>query len=84
MRKFLPVAVATVALVTALSACGPQYPPGPHGTVTDRSATYFKSGGWRYRLTVTTPDGRRETFRVARHDYGNCFHRSAYPTCTHR
>ena len=84
MHKFLSGTVATVALVTVLSACGPQYGPGPDGTVTDRSAAYFKSGGWRYRLTVTTPDGHRDTFRVTRHDYGNCFHNSAYPTCTHR
>lgn len=84
MRKLLPAAVATVALATALSACGTQYTPGPARTVADRSAAYFRSGGWRYRLTVTTPDGHRETFRVTRHDYRGCFHQSAYPTGTHR
>ncbi|MFJ4785560.1 hypothetical protein [Streptomyces sp. NPDC088794] len=84
MRTFTPAAVATVALLATLTACGPQYAPGPDGTVTDRSATYFKSGGWRYRLTVTAPDGHRETFRVTGHDYERCFHQSAYPTCTHR
>ncbi|MEV6485115.1 hypothetical protein [Streptomyces sp. NPDC051576] len=84
MRKALAAAVAVISAVLALTACSPQYAPGPAGTVTDRSATYYKSGGWRYQLTVTTTDGQRHAFRVTRHDYKSCFHGSAYPTCTHR
>ncbi|MFJ9541920.1 hypothetical protein ACIRPX_32320 [Streptomyces sp. NPDC101225] len=83
MRKALAAATATIAAVLALGACSPDYAPGPAGTVNDRSAAYFKSGGWRYRLTVTTTDGQRHRFRVTRDDYRHCFHGSAYPTCTH-
>lgn len=84
MRKALAALAATVGAVLALTACSPDYAPGPTGTVSDRSAAYFKSGGWRYRLTVTTNDGRRQDFRVTRDDYKHCFRGSAYPTCTHR
>jgi hypothetical protein len=84
MRKALAAAAATVAAVLALSACSPDYAAGPAGTVSDRSAAYFKSGGWRYRLAVTTTDGQRHSFRVTRDDYRHCFHGSAYPSCTRR
>ncbi|MEW1831215.1 hypothetical protein [Streptomyces sp. NPDC088196] len=84
MRKALAAATAVIATVVALSACSPGYAPGPAGTVSDRSAAYFKSGGWHYRLAVTTTDGQRHDFRVARDDYRHCFHGSAYPACTHR
>ncbi|MFF7985458.1 hypothetical protein ACFZDK_41180 [Streptomyces sp. NPDC007901] len=84
MRKTLAAATATIAAVAVLTACSPTYAPGPAGTVSDRNAAYFKSGGWHYRLTVTTNDGRRHDFRVTRADYRHCFRGSAYPTCTHR
>ncbi|MFI6550246.1 hypothetical protein ACIBO9_44100 [Streptomyces prunicolor] len=84
MRRAFAAALAALSTVMVLTACSPEYTPGPTGTVTDRTAAYFKSGGWRYRLTVTTTDGRRHDFRVTRHDYRTCFHASAYPTCTHR
>ncbi|SEC35104.1 hypothetical protein [Streptomyces sp. KS_5] len=84
MRKCLATAGATLAAVLALTACNPNYGAGPAGTVSDRSAAYFKSGGWRYRLTVTTTDGQRQDFRVSRDHYRSCFRGSAYPTCTHR
>ncbi|WP_328431974.1 MULTISPECIES: hypothetical protein [unclassified Streptomyces] len=84
MRKALAAAAVTLTVVVALTACSPQYAPGPSGSVTDRSAAYFKSGGWRYRLTVTTNDGQDHAFRVTRHDYKSCFHGSAYPACTRR
>ncbi|NUV60073.1 hypothetical protein [Streptomyces sp. CAI-85] len=84
MCKSLAAAAATVGAVVALTACSPDYTPGPAGTVSDRNAAYFKSGGWHYRLTVTTNDGRRHDFRVTRDDYKHCFHGSAYPACTHR
>ncbi|MEV6543413.1 hypothetical protein [Streptomyces sp. NPDC051665] len=84
MRKALASATAVIASVFALTACSPDYAPGPAGTVSERSAAYFKSGGWRYRLTVTTADGQRHSFRVTRDDYRHCFHGSAYPTCAHR
>lgn len=84
MRKSLAAVAATIGAVVALTACSPDYTPGPTGTVSDRSAAYFKSGGWRYRLTVTTNDGRRQDFRVTRDDYKRCFRGSAYPSCTHR
>ncbi|MFC3577878.1 hypothetical protein ACFOZ0_32400 [Streptomyces yaanensis] len=84
MRKAHAAIATTVGAVLALTACSPDYAAGPAGTVSDRSATYFKSGGWRYRLTITTNDGRRHDFRVTRHDYKHCFHGSAYPTCTRR
>lgn len=84
MRKILATALAAVAAVSVLTACGPNYGAGPAGTVSDRSAAYFKSGGWRYRLTVTTADGQRQEFRVSRDDYRSCFRGSAYPTCTDR
>ncbi|MFF0084610.1 hypothetical protein ACFYR1_33580 [Streptomyces canus] len=83
MRKALAAAAATIGAVLALTACSPDYAPGPSGTVTDRSATYRKADGWHYQLTVTTTDGR-EDFRVTRDDYRHCFRGSAYPTCTHR
>ncbi|MHB9860311.1 hypothetical protein [Streptomyces sp. YIM S03343] len=83
MRTAL-AAAATFGAVLALTACSPTYPPGPTGTVTDRSAAYYKSGGWHYRLTVTTTDGQRHSFRVTRHDYKSCFHGSAYPACARR
>ncbi|RSN93754.1 hypothetical protein DMH26_24070 [Streptomyces sp. WAC 05379] len=84
MRKILATALAAVAAVSVLTACNPSYGAGPAGTVSDRSAAYFKSGGWRYRLTVTTTDGQRQDFRVTRDDYRSCFRGSAYPTCTQR
>ncbi|WP_216589534.1 hypothetical protein [Streptomyces brasiliscabiei] len=84
MRNTLAAVTATIGAVLALTACSPDYAPGPAGTVSDRSATYFKSGGWHYRLTVTTSDDRRQDFRVTRDDYKHCFRGSAYPTCTHR
>ncbi|MEV6167568.1 hypothetical protein AB0L99_04980 [Streptomyces sp. NPDC051954] len=84
MRKALAAVAATLGAVLALTACSPDYAPGPDGTVSDRSAAYFKSGGWRYRLTVTTSDGQRQGFRVTRDDYQHCFRGSTYPTCTHR
>ncbi|MBM7169096.1 hypothetical protein JQK87_11850 [Streptomyces sp. G44] len=84
MRKSLAALAASVGAVVALTACGPNYGPGPAGTVSDRSASYFKSGGWHYRLTVTTNDGRRQDFRVTRDDYKHCFRGSAYPSCTYR
>jgi hypothetical protein len=72
--------LAALALtLLALTACRATYPSGPSGMVTDRSRAYFKSGGWRYSLTV---DGTR--FRVTRDEYGNCFRGSSYPACTHR
>ncbi|MFF7240448.1 hypothetical protein [Streptomyces collinus] len=83
MRKALATAAASVATLLALAACSPHYAAGPAGTVSDRSAAYFKSGGWHYRLTVTTTDGQQHRFRVTRHDYRHCFRGSAYPTCTH-
>ncbi|MGI5411115.1 hypothetical protein ACQEV9_30545 [Streptomyces chartreusis] len=83
MRKILATALAAIAAVLVLSACGPSYGAGPAGTVSDRSAAYFKSGGWRYRLTVTTTDGQDREFRVSRDDYRSCFRGSAYPTCAH-
>jgi hypothetical protein len=84
MHKALAATAATIAAVLALTACSPDYAPGPTGTVSDRSAAYFKSGGWHYRLAVTTTDGHRHSFRVTRDDYRHCFRGSAYPTCTHR
>ncbi|MEV6381621.1 hypothetical protein AB0M31_19635 [Streptomyces sp. NPDC051773] len=84
MRNTLAAVTATIGAVLALTACSPDYATGPAGTVSDRSAAYFKSGGWRYRLTVTTSDGRRQDFRVTRDDYKSCFRGSTYPTCTHR
>jgi hypothetical protein len=84
MRKALAALAATIGAVLALSACSPHYAPGPAGTVSDRSAAYFKSGGWRYRLTVTTTDGQTHRFRVTRDDYKHCVRGSAYPFCTHR
>ncbi|MET7603928.1 hypothetical protein ABZS96_15625 [Streptomyces avermitilis] len=83
MRMALATALVSVGAVLALTACSPDYAPGPTGTITDRSAAYFKSGGWHYRLTVTT-DGRPHAFRVTRNDYRSCFRGSAYPTCTRR
>ncbi|NUP16607.1 MAG: hypothetical protein HOZ81_10960 [Streptomyces sp.] len=77
-RRTRLLAALALALL-ALTACQATYPPGPSGTVTDRSRAYFKSGGWRYWLTV---DGTR--FRVTRDQYGHCFHGSSYPACTHR
>lgn len=84
MRKILATALVAVAAVLVLTGCNPSYGAGPAGTVSDRTAAYFKSGGWRYRLTVTTHDGQRQDFRVSRDDYRSCFRGSAYPTCTHR
>ena len=84
MRKALASAAASIASVLVLTACSPDYAPGPNGTVSDRSAAYFKSGGWRYRLAVTTADGQRHGFRVTRDDYRHCFRGSAYPSCTRR
>ncbi|MGW1723204.1 hypothetical protein ACWCQK_09810 [Streptomyces sp. NPDC002306] len=84
MRKALASATAVIAAVLALTACSPDYAPGPAGTVSDRSAAYRKADGWHYRLAVTTTDGSRHDFRVTRDDYRRCFHGSAYPTCTHR
>ncbi|MFG2729782.1 hypothetical protein [Streptomyces canus] len=83
MRKTLAVVAAAVGAVLALTACSPDYAPGPAGTVSDRSATYRKADGWHYQLTVTT-DGHRQDFRVTRDEYKHCFRGSAYPTCTHR
>ncbi|MFD9466746.1 hypothetical protein [Streptomyces sp. NPDC060027] len=74
----------TLAAASVLTACNPSYGAGPAGTVSDRSSAYFKSGGWRYRLTITTTDGRRQEFRVTRDDYKRCFRGSVYPTCTSR
>ncbi|GGX50136.1 hypothetical protein [Streptomyces chartreusis] len=84
MRKILTTALATIATVSVLTACNPSYGAGPAGTVSDRSAAYFKSGGWRYRLTVTMNDGQGQEFRVSRDDYRSCFRGSAYPSCMHR
>jgi hypothetical protein len=83
MRKTLAAVPAAVGAVLVLTACSPDYAPGPAGTVSDRSATYRKADGWHYQLTVTT-DGRRQDFRVTRDEYKHCFRGSAYPTCTHR
>ncbi|MCX5260397.1 hypothetical protein OOK27_40700 [Streptomyces canus] len=82
MRKTL--ASAVIAAVAVLTACSPDYAPGPAGTVSDRSATYRKADGWHYQLTVTTNDGRRHDFRLTRDDYRHCFRGSAYPSCTRR
>ncbi|TXS40170.1 hypothetical protein EAO75_34755 [Streptomyces sp. uw30] len=84
MRKILATTVTALAAVLVLTACNPNYAVGPAGTVSDRSAAYFKSGGWRYRLTVTTADGQRREFRVTRDEYRSCFRGSAYPSRIHR
>lgn len=77
--KIKPAAVAALVLtaVTAFgtAACDPGYAAGPSGKVTDRSAVYFKSGGWRYKLTTTS------TFRVTRDEYRGCVRGSSYPKC---
>jgi hypothetical protein len=71
------LAAVALAMLATATACKQQtFPPGPSGTVTDRSRAYYKSGGWKYWLTV---DGAK--FRVTRHDYQGCFRGSAYPTC---
>lgn len=80
MNRSTRLLAALALALLALSACRAHtYPAGPTGTVTDRSAAYFKSGGWRYRLTV---DGSK--FRVTRDDYRRCFRNSLYPACTNR
>ncbi|GAB3169864.1 hypothetical protein [Streptomyces incanus] len=73
------LAALVLALLAVTTACTPDYPAGPSGRVTDRDRAYFKSGGWRYWLTV---DGRK--FRVTRADYRHCVRGSNYPTCTTR
>jgi hypothetical protein len=82
-RKASLLAAAAVALALT-SGCGRTYPPGPDGTVTDRTHRYYKSSGWRYWLTVTTPTGPAVKFRVTRDDYHHCFHQSHYPACSTR
>ena len=79
MTRRTRLLAALVLALLALTACSPSYPSGPSGKVTDRSRAYFKSGGWRYWLTV---DGTK--FRVTRADYGHCFRGSNYPACTKR
>lgn len=73
------LAVLVVALLATGTACKKTYPAGPSGKVTDRASAYYKSGGWRYWLTV---DGSK--FRVDRDDYRSCFRGSTYPACTNR
>lgn len=80
MTRPMRLAAAFVTAVVLLTACEAKtYPPGPEGKVTHRSRAHFKSGGWRYWLTV----GDKE-FRVTRDDYRNCFRESNYPACTKR
>lgn len=80
MKHSTRLLAALVLALLALNACRAHtYPPGPAGTVIDRSAAYFKSGGWRYRLTVGG-----DKFRVTRDDYRRCFRNSLYPACTNR
>lgn len=71
------VAALVLTLLVTLTACQQGYAPGPSGTVTDRSFAYFKSGGWRFWLTVGD-----SKFRVPKADYRACFRGSHYPTCT--
>ncbi|MEU2316574.1 hypothetical protein ACFY7X_13685 [Streptomyces althioticus] len=78
-RRTYALAALLLALLATVTACEKTYPAGPTGKVTDRSRAYYKSGGWKYWLTV---DGAK--FRVTRDDYRSCFRGSAYPTCTHR
>ncbi|MFI8206757.1 hypothetical protein [Streptomyces sp. NPDC085937] len=80
MNQFMRLAVAVLTAVVLLTACEPKtYPPGPAGTVTDRPRVYYKSGGWRYWLTV---EGTK--FRVTRDDWRDCVRGSSYPACTNR
>jgi hypothetical protein len=78
-RQSRLIAALVLALLAVTTACKATYPAGPTGHVTDRHASYFKSGGWRYWLTV---DGKR--FRVTRTDYRHCVRGSSYPACTKR
>jgi hypothetical protein len=79
-RTRYALAVSAVLFLATGTACEQQtFPPGPSGTVTDRSRAYYKSGGWKYWLTVNS-----SKFRVTRDDYRSCFRGSAYPTCTNR
>jgi hypothetical protein len=73
------LAVLVLALLAATTACKQSFPEGPAGKVTDRHRAYFKSGGWRYWLTV---DGQK--FRVTRSDYQHCVRGSSYPACANR
>ncbi|MFJ4084917.1 hypothetical protein ACIP2Z_38990 [Streptomyces iakyrus] len=80
MNRSIRLAALAVLGILLLTACGPKtYPPGPEGKVTKRSSAYYKSGGWRYWLTVGDTK-----FRVTRDDYRDCFHNSSYPACTQR
>ena len=78
-RRTYALAALLLALLATVTACEKTYPAGPTGTVTDRSSAYFKSGGWKFWLTV---DGTK--FRVSRADYRGCVRGSAYPACTNR
>lgn len=70
-------AALVLALLTATTACTPNYPAGPTGQVTDRDAYFRKADGWHYVLTVNG-----HTFRVTRDDYRHCLRGSNYPACT--
>jgi hypothetical protein len=79
-RTRCALAVSAVLFLATGTACEQKtFPPGPTGKVADRSSAYFKSGGWRFWLTV---DGTK--FRVSRADYRGCVRGSAYPACTNR
>ena len=74
--RYVLAAVVMAFLVTG-TACKQTYPAGPSGKVTDRASAYYKSGGWRFWLTV---DGSK--FRVTRAEFRSCFRGSTYPACT--
>ena len=79
MNRLMRLAAACAAAVVLLTACKTEYPPGPAGKVTDRSRAYYKSGGWRYWLTVGDTK-----FRVTHDEYENCFRGSSYRACAKR
>ena len=84
LRAVLATATGAV-LALLLTACGPVYPQGPAGTVTDKSRHYRSANKtWKRYLTVQTSDGTQHTFRVSLSDYVNCDRDSAYPQCTQR
>ena len=75
------LAAAAVALLLALSACGPGQ--GPAGTVVDKDRTYWAATKqWTFKLTTRDKAGTEHTFRVSNGDYSACYRGSAYPRCT--
>jgi hypothetical protein len=83
VRRTLTAAALACAAALAVTGCDPK--PGPAGTVVGKEKDYkSQTKSTQYRLTVETPKGKEEQFRVTRSHYEDCAEGDSYPKCTRK